>query len=170
MNRDYAATLPARVAAEPEGVFVDVQSLTYLLDVAPVRPLDEAVADALNVTLLIGWPDPERPQRLTSLLQYVGVRSVGQLQKELARHEAEILRFAAALMPRLREAWTPAGGARPGTSLVHYALLRACANPSLDPAHIVNLLDLTSESGLQMAETVREVYAGVVQGGVGSGG
>ncbi|WP_369815038.1 GTP pyrophosphokinase family protein [Deinococcus sp. Leaf326] len=162
MNRDYAATLPTRVAEEPEGVFVDVQSVTYLLDVAPVRRLDEAVADALNVTLLVGWPDPERPQRLTSLLQYVGVRSVGQLQKELARHETDILRFAAALLPRLREAWTPAGGARPGTSLVHYALLRACTNPGLDPAYIVNLLDLTSESGIQMAGTVREVYEGII--------
>ncbi|WP_353886115.1 GTP pyrophosphokinase family protein [uncultured Deinococcus sp.] len=162
MNRDYAANLPVRVAEEPEGVFVDVQSVTYLLDVAPVRLLDEAVADALNVTLLVGWPDPERPQRLTSLLHYIGVRSVGQLQKELARHETDILRFAAALMPRLREAWTPAGGARPGTSLVHYALLRACTNPGLDPAYIVSLLDLTSESGLQMAGTVREVYESVI--------
>ena len=33
----------------------------------------------------------------------------------------------ARLLPRLREAWLPAGGARPGVSIVHLALLAAAA-------------------------------------------
>lgn len=159
MSRDYVATLPERVREEPESVFIDVQSLTYLLAQPPVRPLDILVAEALNVTLLTDWPDPERPARLTSLLHYVGVHSVGQLQKELARFAPDIMRFAAMLMPRLREAWTPAGGARPGTSVVHYALLRACANPSFEPREVVRMLDLTGvRSEREMVRTVQNTY------------
>ena len=159
MSRDYAATLPERVQDEPESVFIDVQSVAYLLGQPPVRPLDMEVAGALGVTLLTHWPDPERPVRLTSLLHYVGVHSVGHLQKELARFEPDIIRFAAALMPQLREAWTPAGGARPGTSLVHYALLRACANPSLEAREVIRMLDLSgSQSERQMVRTVRDTY------------
>ena len=175
MSRDYAATLPQRVQDEPESVFIDVQSLTYLLGQPPLRPLDERVAGALGVTLLTGWPDPERPERLTSLLHYVGVHSVAQLQKDLTRSEGEIVRFAAALLPRLREAWTPAGGARPGTGVVHYVLLRACANPLLDESEIIKLLDLSGggASQRQMVRTVRQVYAeviGAVEGGAGPPG
>ncbi|UBV41895.1 GTP pyrophosphokinase family protein [Deinococcus taeanensis] len=160
LSQDYAATLPARVQEAPEGVFIDAQSMKHLLGVPPVRDLDAEVAAALNVLLLTGWPDPERPQRLASLLHYVGVHSVGTLQKELVRHHEAVVRFAALLMPRLREAWTPAGGARPGTSVVHYGLLRACSNPSLDPHEIVSMLDMRGVlSGTQLVSTVREVYA-----------
>ncbi|GAA5501607.1 hypothetical protein Dxin01_01343 [Deinococcus xinjiangensis] len=163
MSRDYEADLPQRLLEDPDSVFIDIQSVKYLLTVPPVRPLDEQVAEALNVTLLVDWPDPERPQRLTSLLQHVGVYSVGQLQKELARCEDDIVRFAASLMPRLREAWTPAGGARPGTSLVHYALLRACENPALDAQKVISLLDLSAQrNAASMIAAVREVYAEVM--------
>lgn len=162
MSRDYAATLPQRVAEEPESVFIDMQSMTYLLDIAPVRELDQRVAEVLNVMLLVGWPDPERPQRLTSLLQYVGVYSVRQLQKELNRRAEEIVRFAAALLPRLKDAWMPAGGARPGTSVVHYALLRACENPTLEAAEVVRLLDISGRSNEEFAEQVHEVYRQVM--------
>ena len=163
MSRDYAANLPQRLEEDPDSLFIDMQSMKYLLTMPPVRPLDEAVAEAMNVTLLVDWPDPERPQRLASLLQYVGVYSVGHLQKELHRHEAEIVRFAAGLMPRLREAWTPAGGARPGTSLVHYALLRACENPALNEQRVLNLLDMSRQrNSADMVCTVREVYAAFV--------
>ncbi|WP_216319414.1 GTP pyrophosphokinase [Deinococcus aestuarii] len=159
LSRDYAATLQGRIAEGPDGVYIDAQSMTYLLGTSPVRDLDLAVAAALRVPLLENWPDPERPQRLASLLHYVGVRSVGQLLKELRRHEGEVERFAAALMPRLQEAWTPAGGARPGTSVVHYALLRACANTALDPQEVVSLLDLSGSRNVgEMVQTVREVY------------
>ncbi|MDB5044808.1 MAG: pyrophosphokinae [Deinococcus sp.] len=159
MTRDYAATLPERVAATPDDVFIDAQSMTHLLTLPPVHDLDTAVARALGVRLLSHWSDPERPQRLASLLHYVGVRSVGLLHKELKRNEDEITRFAAALMPRLRQAWTPAGGARPGTSVVHYALLRACSNASLEPGEVVTLLDLSGANNeAQMVQAVREVY------------
>ena len=160
MAASYAATLPGRVQENPESVFIDAQSITHLLDVAPVQELDEAVAGALNLRLLRGWPDAERPQRLATLLHYVGVHSVGALQGELRRQGPQIVRFASLLMPRLPDTWTPAGGARPGTSVVHYALLRACANPTLDPQQILTMLDL---SGLLRAETlvesVRAAYA-----------
>lgn len=160
MSRDYVANLPQRVQADPDGVFIDVQSVKYLLTVAPVRPLDQRVADALNVTLLIDWPDPDRPPKLTTLLQYVGVYSVGQLQKELLRCEGDILHFATLLMPKFREAWTPAGGARPGISLVHYALLRACDNPSLDIGYVLYLLDLAGpKPSAHSLSLVRAVYA-----------
>ncbi|CAM2966232.1 GTP pyrophosphokinase family protein [Deinococcus radiodurans] len=166
MSRDYAATLPERVQEEPESVFIDVQSVSYLLGQPPVRPLDLEVAEALGVTLLVDWPDPERPVRLTSLLDYVGVHSVGQLQKELARFAPDIVRFAAALLPQLREAWTPAGGARPGTSLVHYALLRACVNPSLEAREVIKMLDLMgTQSERQLVRTVRETYREVISAG-----
>ncbi len=159
MSRDYAANLPQRLQDDPDSLFIDLQSVKYLLTVAPVRVLDERVAEALNVTLLVDWPDPERPQRLTSLLQYVGVYSVGHLQKELLRREEEVVAFAAALMPRLREAWTPAGGARPGTSLVHYALLRACENPATDVQRVVSLLDLSSaRNSPDMVMAVKRTY------------
>lgn len=170
MSRDYAATLPERVQDEPESVFIDVQSLTYLLGQPPLRSLDERVAQALGVRLLTGWPDPERPERLASLLHYVGVHSVAQLQKELIRSEGDIVRFAAALLPRLREAWTPAGGARPGTSAVHYVLLRACAHPALDEGEIIRLLDLSGASQRQMVRTVRQVYAETLGAGDGGAG
>ncbi|MBB5375536.1 ppGpp synthetase/RelA/SpoT-type nucleotidyltransferase [Deinococcus metalli] len=160
LSKDYAATLPERVHDAPDSVYIDVQSLQYMLDVDPVRDLDTRVAAALNVLLLTGWPDPERPQRLAGLLQYVGVHSVGALQKELRRHGPEIVQFAALLMPRLRETWTPAGGARPGTSIVHFGLMRACANPALDPREIVSLLDMTGVlSTAQLISTVRDTYA-----------
>jgi ppGpp synthetase/RelA/SpoT-type nucleotidyltranferase len=159
MTRDYAATLPERVAAAPDDVFIDAQSMTHLLTLPPVRDLDTAVAKELGVRLLSHWSDPERPQRLASLLHYVGVRSVGLLHKELKRNEGDIKRFAAALMPRLRQAWTPAGGARPGTSVVHYALLRACSNASLEPGEVVTLLDLSGAGNeAEMVRAVREVY------------
>lgn len=159
LSRDYAATLPQRIAEDAGSVFIDAQSVTHLLGTSPVRDLDLAVAAALRVPLLEGWPDPERPQRLASLLHYVGVRSVGQLLKELRRHEDEVRRFASVLLPRLREAWTPAGGARPGTSVVHYALLRACANTALDPHEIVALLDLGgARTTEEMVQAVRDVY------------
>lgn len=88
------------------------------------------------------------------------------MQKELRRHEGEVVRFASLLLPRLREAWTPAGGARPGTSVVHYALLRACANPLLDPHEIVSMLDLRGVlSGDQLVAAVREAYAQVMADG-----
>ncbi|WP_291424572.1 GTP pyrophosphokinase family protein [Deinococcus sp.] len=159
MSRDYAADLPERLRDNPDNVFIDLQSVRLLMSMPPVHPLDERVADALNVTLLVDWPDPERPQRLTTLLQYVGVHSVGQLQKELLRCEEDVVQFAEALQPRLREAWTPAGGARPGTSLVHYALLRTCENPALDTVHVLKLLDLSKQGdAAQMAGGVRSVY------------
>ncbi|ABF45723.1 RelA/SpoT domain protein [Deinococcus geothermalis DSM 11300] len=160
MARDYAATLPARIAEDPESVFIDAQSMTYLLDVPPIQALDAQLAAALYIPLLSDWPDPERPQRLASLLHYVGVHSVGLLQKELARHGAEVQRFGVALLPRLRELWQPSGGLRRGSSVVQYALLRACANPSLDPAEVVRRLDLSRAGTLEgMVQTVREVYA-----------
>ncbi|GGR48129.1 GTP pyrophosphokinase [Deinococcus seoulensis] len=159
LSRDYAATLPERVQTEPEGVFIDAQSMKHLLNIPPVRPLDEDVAGALQVRLLVGWPDPDRPQRLARLLHYVGVNSVGALQKELGRSREDVRRFARQLMPLLREAWTPAGGVRPGTSVVHYALLRACANPSLDPHEIVAMLDMRGVLGSQeLVQAVQEAY------------
>lgn len=164
LSRDYAATLPERVQREPDSVFIDAQSIAYLLQTSPVRDLDAGVAAALNVLLLHDWPDPERPQRLASLLHYVGVHSVGTLKKEMLRHQNEILRFAALLMPRLREAWTPAGGARPSTSLVHYGLWRACANPSLDPLEIISMLDMTGVlTDDTMQEAVLDAYRETTQ-------
>lgn len=170
MSRNYAATLPQRVASDPDSVFTDLQSVAYLLPEPPVRPLDRRVADALNVTLLVDWPDPERPERLASLLHYVGVRTVGQLQKELTRREEDVVSFAAVLMPRLREAWTPVGGARPGTSLVHYALLRACESPELDLAAAVALLDLSSpQAEGSLVSRVRAAYQETFEREEGSG-
>ncbi|MBZ9751968.1 GTP pyrophosphokinase family protein [Deinococcus sp. HMF7604] len=159
LSRDYAATLPQRVAEAPDSVFIDAASMTHLLGLPPVRDLDEAVAQALQVPLLTGWPDPERPQRLAQLLHYVGVHSVGALHKELRRHHAEVVCFASTLLPTLRETWTPAGGARPGTSVVHYGLLRACVNPALNPHEIVNLLDLRGVlSSEHLVKAVQNAY------------
>lgn len=163
LSRDYAETLPERVREEPDNVFIDVQSVKYLLNVAPVLTLDQRVAEALNVMLLSGWPDPERPQRLTTLLQHVGVYTVGQLIKELQRCEDDIVRFATALLPAIRQVWLPAGGARPGTSIVHYALLRASEHPTLNAAELVHLLDLSSQANeAQVIQQVREVYRRVM--------
>lgn len=165
LSRDYAATLPGRIAGDPDSVFIDAQSMTYLLGVPPIHDLDEKLAAALHVPLLSGWADPERPQRLASLLHYVGVHSVGLLQKELARYEAEVLRFGQALMPRLRAVWTPAGGLRPGTSAVQYVLLRACAHPNLEPREVMHLLDLSAAGSEEdLSRAVREVYAQEVGG------
>ncbi len=162
LSRDYAATLPERVRTEPDSVFIDAQSIGHLLEVSPVRDLDEAVADALGVPLLTRWPDPERPQRLATLLHYVGVHSVGGLLGELRRNRGDILDFAVRLLPRLPQAWLPAGGARPGTGLVNHALLRACANPTLSPQEIINALDMSGIlSTRQMVDTVLETYAEV---------
>lgn len=157
LSRDYGATLPQRLAEEPDSVFIDAQSMKYLLGTGTVFELDQRVADALNVMLLVGWPDPERPQHLASLLQYVGVHSVGQLHKELLRCADDITRFAVALLPRVRNSWMPAGGARPGTSITHYALLRAGEHPGLDVAEVVHLLDLSSQGSEERFR--REVLA-----------
>ncbi len=163
LARDYGATLPERIAQEPNTVFIDSQSMTHLINIAPVAQLDEEVAQALNVLLLKNWPDPERPQRLASLLHYVGVNTVGALQKELKRNHEDIVLFAAKLAPRLREAWTPAGGARPGSSVVHYALLRACAQPTLDPLNIVKTLGMRRVlSNTDVGKSVYEAYLEVM--------
>lgn len=160
MSRDYVENLPERVRDDADGVFIDVQSVKYLLTVPPVRPLDTDIAEALNVMLLLNWPDPERPQRLASLLQYVGVYSVGQLQKELQRRSEDVVFFATHLMPLIRESWTPVGGARPGISMVHYTLLRACENPALDVRQILSLLDLSGPDRLpQTLAAVNDIYA-----------
>ncbi|OLV20005.1 GTP pyrophosphokinase [Deinococcus marmoris] len=163
LSRDYAETLPERVRDEPDSVFIDAQSIKHLLGVSPVRDLDEAVAAALGVPLLTRWPDPERPQRLATLLHYVGVHSVGGLLGELRRGRADILDFATRLLPRLPEAWLPAGGVRPGTALVNHALLRACANPSLNPQEIITALDMSGVlSAQQLVDSVLDAYAGVI--------
>lgn len=146
LSRDYQNTLPARIAENPDDVFIDLQSMQYLLKCPPVLDLDHRLAEALNVMLLVNWPDTERPQRLTSLLQYTGVYSVGQLYKELSRCADDVVQFAACLMPRVQDVWMPAGGVRPGTSITHYALLRACTNPALDLNEIVKHLDLNGRS------------------------
>ncbi|WP_309572743.1 GTP pyrophosphokinase family protein [Deinococcus sp.] len=162
LSTDYAATLPERVRDAPDSVYIDAQSLNFMLEIPPVRSLDEQVAGALNVLLLTGWPDPERPQRLATLLQYVGVNSVGALHKELRRHGPDIVQFASELMPRLRELWSPVGGVRPGTCVIHFALMRACANPALDPQEIVKMLDLSdARQTAALVETVRATYAGI---------
>ena len=166
LSRDYAANLPARVQEAPDSVFVDAQSMTHLLSTSPVRDIDAEVAEALHVKLLVGWPDLERPQRLAGLLQYVGVHSVGTLDKELRRNAQNIVRFASVLLPRLRSAWMPAGGARPGVSVVHYVLLRVCANPSLDPAEVMAMLDLNHPDGLpHLTEIVMDAYREIQESG-----
>lgn len=158
LSRDYGATLPQRIAEEPDSVFIDAQSMKYLLGMGTVSELDGRIADALNVTLLVGWPDPERPQRLASLLQYVRVYSVGQLYKELLRCADDIERFAVAVLPRIRRMWMPAGGARPGTCITHYALLRASEHPGLDVADVVHLMDLSGQGSEQeFRDGVKEV-------------
>ncbi|WP_221089052.1 GTP pyrophosphokinase [Deinococcus aquaedulcis] len=160
LSRDYAETLPQRVQEAPDSVLIDAASMSHLLATPPVRDLDAEVARELNVPLLTGWNDPERPQRLAKLLHYVGVHSVGALHKELRRHQREVVCLASVLMPALRVAWTPAGGARPGTSVVHYALLRACMNPALNPHEIVTLLDLRGVlSSEELVQAVQDAYA-----------
>lgn len=162
LSRDYAATLPERVQSEPDSVFIDAQSIGHLLSVSPVREMDEAVASALGVPLLIGWPDPERPQRIATLLHHVGIHSVGGLLGELRRNRSEVLNFATRLLPRLPQAWLPAGGVRPGTSLVNHALRRTCGNPSLDPHDVIAALDMSGVlSTTQLVDSVLEVYAEV---------
>lgn len=158
LSQDYVATLPDRIAENPDNVFIDVQSMAYLIHDPYIKQLDEAVAQALGVPLLSDWPDPERPQRLASILDYVGVRSVGQLDKELRRLEGEVVEFAAALNPQLQGVWTPDGGARPGTSIVHYALWRACGHVSLEADVVAKLLGLRGSSG-SLERPIREVYA-----------
>ncbi|SMB91561.1 GTP pyrophosphokinase [Deinococcus hopiensis] len=163
LSGDYAATLPARLKEGPDSVFIDAQSMTYLLGVPPIHGMDLRLSGILKIPLLTGWADPERPQRIASLLHYAGVHSVGLLQKELARHTVEIERFGAEVMRRLPQLWAPIGGLRPGISVVQYVLLRACANASLDPGRVVEVLDLSgSETVEEMAGTVRAVYAEVV--------
>lgn len=160
LSRNYAAGLPARIAEDPEGVFIDAQSMTYLLGTPPVLDLDRALAAALEVPLLPVSADPERAQRLASLLHYVDVHSVGLLLGELARHEDEVRRFGAALLPRLRPLWSPSGGLRPGSSVVQYALLRACAQPGLEPQEVMSLLDLGGAGQpYAMVQMVRDIYA-----------
>lgn len=165
MSRDYAATLPQRVEGDPDHVYLDLQSVTYLLGTPFVQALDEQVAAALGVGLLLNWPGAghphtDRSQRLAQLLHYTGVHSVGQLRKELLRYQADIVAFATGLMTRLSSAWTPAGGARPGTSLVHYALLRACENPDIDAGRVIQMLGLgTLRDAETMTRMAREVYA-----------
>lgn len=160
LSRDYAANLPARVLDNPDSVYIDAQSIGHLLGVAPVQGLDAAVAAALGVPLLVGWPDPDRPQRLARLLHYVGVHSVGLLHKELRRHGDDIVRFAALLLPRLRDVWLPAGGARPGVSVVHYALLQVCAAPNLKPADVASLIDMSAPDRTEgFVQAVREAHA-----------
>lgn len=160
LSRDYAANLPERVQQAPDSVYIDAQSMKHLLGISPVRDLDSTVSGALEVRLLVGWPDPDRPQRLAQLLHYVGVHSVGLLQKELRRHEADIVRFAALLLPRLRESWLPAGGARPGVSVVHYALLQVCADPALNASDVANLIDIGAPGNIErFVLAVGEAYA-----------
>lgn len=167
LARDYAATLPERIARTPDAVFVDAQSVAHLLGTPEVQDLDARIAGRVGSQLLDHHPDPERTQRLVSLLDYVGVRSVGQLLKELRRLAPEVVTFAAALLPLASDAWRPAGGVRPGSSLIHYGLWRVCADPSLDPFEAVRLLDL----GLgdltvgRLAGLARRTYAGLTGAG-----
>ena len=158
LSQDYAATLPERIAHSPDGVFVNAQSMAHLVQDPAIRALDLKVARALGVPLLEHWADPERPQRLASILDYVGVRSVGQLQKELRRLEREVVQFAAALGPELQEVWTPTGGARLGTSMVHYALWRACGHSGLEADVVTRLLDLRGNA-VSLEHRIRAIYA-----------
>ncbi len=158
LSQDYVATLPERIAHSPDGVFIDAQSMAYLIHDASVRKLDLEVAQALNVPLLDHWADPERPQRLASILDYVGVRSVGQLLKDLRRLQPVVVQFAAALAPDLQGIWTPAGGARLGTSIVHYALWRACSHAGLKADVVARLLDLRGSS-TELEQRIRQTYA-----------
>lgn len=122
LSQDYAAKLPQRIAEDPENVFIDAQSMSVLLHDPEIRQLDTQLAQSLNMLLLVGWPDSERAQRLAAGLHYVGVKSVGQLQKELRRQSDQILAFGVRLQPQLSAVWSPAGGIVPASSVVYYAI------------------------------------------------
>ncbi len=122
LSQDYAAQLPQRIQDDPENVFIDAQSMSVLLHDPTIRELDQQLAQSLNLLLLEGWPDSERAQRLAAALHYAGIKSVGQLQKELRRQSEQILAFGVRLQPQLSSVWSPAGGIAPASSVAYYAI------------------------------------------------
>ncbi|ADV67583.1 GTP pyrophosphokinase [Deinococcus maricopensis] len=159
--RDYAAQLPDRIAQEPDDVFIDAASMSYLLPRADIRTHDERLAAGLGVPLLTNVLDEERPQRLAEVLQLVGVHSAGQLLKELRRTSPQVEAFGLRLLPQVPDTWADVGGLRPGVSVVCYALWRACANPAVDASALVDHLDLRGEVGgaERLVHLAREAYA-----------
>ncbi|WP_110885605.1 GTP pyrophosphokinase [Deinococcus yavapaiensis] len=161
LKESYARTLPTRLAANPDDVFLDAQSVRHLVMEGVVADFDERIAYDLGVKVDRRVPDDERLLRLTAALGRVGVKTAGQLLRELERREREVLRFAAALMPLVPEAWSPAVGLRPGVSLVHLALWKSCQGEDCQAEEIVDLLDLRTELGSaeRLSSLVEQVFA-----------
>lgn len=160
LSRDYAATLPYRIIEAPDSVFIDSASMKVLIEAEPIRDLDEVLADILDVPLLQDWRDPERPNRLASLLHLVEVHSVGFLIKDMTRQADDIVAFGAATLPQMGALWQPSGGLRPGVSVVQYVLWRICAVPlKVSTGQIYELLG-TRGTGLRddLVKLSRQVY------------
>lgn len=84
---DYAATLPARLAAA-ELVPLDRLSLEGLLDLPECRTLDLRIAERLAKPL---GETPFYPDYLLRMVNAAGFTSANELRAGLARHEATIL-------------------------------------------------------------------------------
>jgi len=160
LKANYAETLPARIATNPNAVYLDAQSVQYLLRSGRVPELDWRIAQRLGVRADLRVDD-DRVQRITAALKYVRVNSAGQLLNELERREQDVVDFAARLMPQVQEAWSARQGLKPGVSLVNYALWKACYDDALDAPHVVDLLDLRAEVGgaERLARLAQLVYA-----------
>lgn len=161
LKESYAKTLPARLAANPDDVFLDAQSVRHLVMEGVVAEFDERVAYDLGVKVDRRVPDDERLLRLTAALGRVGIKTAGQLLRELDRRERDVLNFAAALMPLVPEAWSRTVGLKPGVSLVHLALWKGCQGDDCQVEEIVDLLDLRAELGdsNRLADLVERVFA-----------
>lgn len=140
LTLDYVSQLPGRIAQNPDSVYIDAQSVPVVLAHAEVTELDRELAQVQRLPLVVA-PDPERTQKLTSALHYVGVNSVGQLLRDLRRLRPELLALAGALTPRLRVAWGGHLTVWQGSILAHYALYRALTTPGLDAERLAARLN-----------------------------
>lgn len=163
LSQDYAATLPQRIQDDPENVFIDAQSMGVLIHSPEIQELDSQLAQTLNMLLLTGWPDSERAQRLATALHYVGIKSVGQLQKELRRQADQLLAFGVRLQPQLSSVWSPAGGIAPAAIVAYYAVWMAL-HTGRSLRQVLVLLD-RHQHHKQDGEIIRATYSAMTEGG-----
>lgn len=91
---EYKIELPNRVTNEPTSVLIDKNSLEAFMNQSDVlRRIDKKIASKLKCNLLA--IDSEYDVILyPTLLKYVGINNIKQLENELIKNENEIVKFA----------------------------------------------------------------------------
>lgn len=157
LAEEHARNLPERLRADPDAVEIDAGSMQELMSQPLILRLDEQLARAVGTTVDVRSPQSEWAQDLVAALRYLRVGTAGQLLREVALSEHELVHFAGRLLPTVPRMWWPGLGFRPGVCLALFAVWKAAGDSVNSLEDVARLLDLESLSG--RAQTLTELQA-----------